>query len=103
MKALSDKITDCPSSDIIEIVLCGEISEETEVETDSYQSAFSSGYYLFRVKDKTETKIDYAKYENDVSLKGEFIRLVKEQQDLSDEEKSKIIMTGIKALAGRLN
>ncbi|MBO7582237.1 MAG: DNA repair exonuclease [Treponema sp.] len=103
MNAISEKITDCPSSDIIEIVLCGEISEETEVETESYQSALSAGYYLLRVKDKTETKIDYAKYENDVSLKGEFIRLVKEQQDLSDEEKSKIIMTGIKALAGRLN
>ena len=103
MKAISDKIFDCPSKDIIEVILTGEISEETEIETDSYQTAFSSKYYLIRIKDKTETKIDYAKYENDVSLKGEFIRLVNEQNDISDEEKTKIIMTGIKALAGRLN
>ena len=103
MKAISDEIIDCPSKDIIEVLLTGEISEETEIETDSYQTAFSSKYYLIRIKDKTETKIDYAKYENDVSLKGEFIRLVKEQNDITDEEKTKIIMTGIKALAGRLN
>ena len=38
-------------------------------------------------------------YESDISLKGEFIRLVL-GQDLTDEEKRKIITTGIKALSG---
>ena len=81
------------------------IAEETEIESSSYESALKSDFNFFylRVKDKTERKINFEKYENDVSLKGEFIRLVKESSDLSDEEKSKIIMTGIKALAGRLN
>ena len=40
------------------------------------------------------------KYQNDISLKGEFIRLVLNQEDLTDEQKSKIISTGIKALSG---
>ena len=40
------------------------------------------------------------KYQNDISLKGEFIRLVLSQESLNDEEKSKVISTGIKALAG---
>ena len=40
------------------------------------------------------------KYQNDISLKGEFIRLVLKQEDLTDEQKSKIISTGIKALSG---
>ena len=39
------------------------------------------------------------KYKYDVSLKGEFIRLVLEQE-MTDEEKNKIINTGIRALAG---
>ena len=38
-------------------------------------------------------------YENDVSLKGEFIRLVL-SQNLPEEEQKKIITTGIKALSG---
>ena len=105
MKSISSAVANLPSKDIIQIDLTGEISEETEIETDSYESVVKSDYdfYYIRVKDKTETKIDFEKYENDVSLKGEFIRLVKENDDLSDEEKSKIIMTGIKALAGRLS
>ena len=105
MKEISQAISSLPQKDIIQVDLTGEISEETEIESSSYESALKSDFNFFylRVKDKTERKINFEKYENDVSLKGEFIRLVKENSDLSDEEKSKIIMTGIKALAGRLN
>ena len=99
------KIADIPQKDIVQVDLTGEVSEDTEIEENSYLAALKSAhnYYYIRIKNRTEVKIDYKKYEDDVSLKGEFIRLVKEQKDLSDEEKSKVIMTGIKALAGRLN
>ncbi len=102
MKKITDSLAGIPSQDIVQLDLTGELSEETEVEPDSYQSALASDYFYIRIKDKTEVKIDYTKYEKDVSLKGEFIRLVKNQQNLTEEQKSKIIMTGIKALAGRL-
>ena len=103
MNSISQKISDISSDDIVEVLLTGEVSEDSDIETEAYQSSFAKNYYLIRIKDKTEAKINYDKYENDVSLKGEFIRLVKEQNDLSDEEKAKVIITGIKALAGRLN
>ncbi len=103
IKTIKSNISEISEDDIVEINLTGDVSEDAEIETDSYTSALSPNFYLLRIKDKTETKIDYEKYEKDVSLKGEFIRLVKEQNDLSEEEKAKIIMTGIKALAGRLN
>lgn len=96
-------IAGIPSGDIVQVTLTGEITEDTDIETDSYQAAFSPQYFFIRFKDRTEIKIDWTQYENDVSLKGEFIRLVKAQNDLSEQEKKTIIMTGIKALAGRLN
>lgn len=102
MRKITDSLAGISSKDIVQVDLTGELSEETEIEPESYQSALASDYFYVRVKDKTETKIDYTKYEKDVSLKGEFIRLVKNQQNLSEEQKIKIIMTGIKALAGRL-
>lgn len=102
MKKITDSLAEFSSQDIVQVDLTGELSEETEIETESYQSALASEYFYIRVKDKTEVKIDFTKYEKDVSLKGEFIRLVKNQQNLSEEQKTKIIMTGIKALAGRL-
>ncbi len=102
MRKITDSLAGISSKDIVQVDLTGELSEETEIEPESYRSALASDYFYVRVKDKTETKIDYTKYEKDVSLKGEFIRLVKNQQNLSEEQKIKIIMTGIKALAGRL-
>ena len=47
----------------------------------------------------THLKIDYNEYENDASLKGEFIRMVL-QSDLSEEQKTEVIRCGILALSG---
>ena len=40
------------------------------------------------------------KYKYDRTLKGEFIRLVTSKTDITDEEKDKIIRTGLAALMG---
>lgn len=89
------------SEDIVEVVLTGAVDEGADIESEAYEEALAGKYFFIRVKNKTQNKIDFAKYKNDVSLKGEFIRLVQSQKDLSNEEKSQIIITGIKALAGR--
>lgn len=103
MKKIDESVADIPQSDIVQVTLSGEVTEETEIEPDSYVSTIENNFFYVRIKDKTELKIDYEKYKNDISLKGEFIRLVNQNNGLSDEEKAKVIMTGIKALAGRLN
>ena len=56
-------------------------------------------YNVPKIYDETTLEIDYMSYEKDISLKGEFIRLVL-SQDLSQEEQRQIITTGIKALSG---
>jgi hypothetical protein len=45
--------------------------------------------------------MDYSAYEGDNSLKGEFVRTVRERTDYTEEEKAQIIAFGLKALAGR--
>lgn len=101
LHAIEKEVEDIPSKDIVQVKLVGEISENTDVETDSYTKVFESRFFYIKLKNNCESKIDYEKYENDVSLKGEFVRLVKQQEKLSDSQKTRIIMTGIKALAGR--
>ena len=44
-------------------------------------------------------RIDPEDYKNDISLKGEFIRLVL-ASDTSEEEKATMIRTGLQALTG---
>ena len=51
------------------------------------------------MKDETKLEICPEAYQNDVSLKGEFIRQVL-GSDLSERDKAAIIRAGVSALAG---
>jgi hypothetical protein len=51
------------------------------------------------VYDKTKLSIRAEDYQNDISLKGEFVRLVL-ASDLDEEVKLQVIEKGIRALGG---
>ena len=96
---IQDKIRKIESSSLVKIVLTGNVELETNIDIKYLTKKFENELYFLKIYDKTSIKIDYMKYQYDTSLKGEFIRLVL-SQDLSEEEKTKIISTGIKALSG---
>lgn len=83
---------------LVKVVLTGKIEVETNLDIEYLTKKFENDFYFIKIYNRTSLKIDYMKYQNDKSLKGEFIRLVL-SQNLSDEEKNKIINTGIKALS----
>lgn len=93
-------VSDIPSDDLVKVVLTGEMDEEADVDTDYILRRLEPLFFFVKVHDRTQLRIDYTRYRNDVSLKGEFIRCV-EAMDTPDEEKRAIILTGIRALAGR--
>ena len=93
-------IKEIPSEDLVKVILKGEISENTKSEIDIESFLRSKMFYFWKIYDETKVKIDYEKYRNDVSLKGEFVRQV-EAENLSDQEKANIIITGLKALDGK--
>ena len=93
------KISEVSKENLVKIVLIGEVDLETQKDIKYLKKKFEENFYFLKIYDRTKPKIDYMKYKYDASLKGEFIRLVLEQE-LSDEEKSEIINTGIKALSG---
>ena len=97
---IKEKIAGISELDLVKIVLEGEVELGEERDIDYYIKKFEARFYYLKIEDKTKVKIDYMKYQNDISLKGEFIRTVLEQKNLTETEKNKIIVTGIKALAG---
>ncbi len=86
---------------IYRIELVGEVDgeiDEFEKEVHAYlvvDCAFLS------VKDCTKKKIDYDGYEYDLSLRGEFVRAVKNSEEYTEDEKAQIIVHGLRALSGR--
>ena len=85
---------------IYRIELVGEIDAQTEEFAADVQRFLEGDCAYISVKDKTKKKIDYAAYDGDNSLKGEFVRTVLES-DYTEEEKAQMIAYGLKALIGR--
>lgn len=87
------------SRSLVKIVLVGEVDVDCEINTDFLKDMFEEYFYYEKVYDETKLLINYSDYEKDVSLKGEFIRMVL-QSDMSEEKKSEVIRCGIMALSG---
>ena len=95
---IKEQISNIEKQNLVKIVLIGEIELETEIDIDYLTKKLQNYFYFVKIYNETKVKIDYTKYKYDASLKGEFIRLVLEQ-DFTDEQKNEIIITGIKALS----
>ncbi len=87
--------------DIYRIELVGEVGADVDEFEEDVRAYLRTSCAYLSVKDCTKKKIDYAAYEYDNSLKGEFVRAVKEKAEYTEEEKAQIIAYGLKALAGR--
>lgn len=96
---IDNSVKDIEKEALIKIILTGKVDINSERDINYLEKKYKNMFYFAKIYDETILKIDYMKYENDASLKGEFIRLVL-KQDLPEEEKRKIITTGIKALTG---
>lgn len=97
---LEEAIRTISPRDLVKVVLTGEVDAQTDIDVKYLLGRFSDRFYFLKLYDHTTLMLRKEDYQNDISLKGEFIRMV-EEQDLEENEKKAIIMLGLKALAGR--
>jgi hypothetical protein len=97
---IEEKTRDFKREDIVRVRLIGRIKPGVKFDTDAIVHRFSDKFYHFEAEDETRLLISPEDYENDRSLKGEFIRLVLSSDKLSEREKSDIISCGLSALMG---
>lgn len=96
-RQVTKTIKNVSQEDIIQIALKGFYDLDLIKQTENLEENLKDNYYFARVIDKSKLKINPKQYENDISLKGEFIRNVL-SSNFSSDEKNKIIEYGIKAL-----
>lgn len=99
MKAM-ESVSHISNQDYVKLTFVGEIAEDISIDIMYLERKLSERYYSFKIQDKTELEIDFFKYTNDISLKGEFIRTV-ETLGLPKDEMNKIVLTGLQALKGQ--
>lgn len=96
MKKASQNIS---KKDMVEFILTGAADPSARIAKKYLYNLAENDFFFVKIKDETKLMIDPKDYENDISLKGEFIRLVM-ASDASEEDKIKIIRTGLEALTG---
>lgn len=96
---INEKIEKISKQNLVKIILVGKVDISSERDIDYLLKKYNEEFYYVKIYDKTTLKINYLDYENDASLKGEFIRMIL-KENLTEEEKKEIIITGLKALAG---
>ena len=85
--------------DLVKIELTGKISEEAEINEEYILHVFKEDFYFLKVKNSVKVNVDYRKYANDESLKGWFIRLVENSEELDEEMKGQVVQMGLRALS----
>lgn len=90
-----------PQSDIIRVVLKGETDfDNSGLEKELRTRLERSGRYYADVKNQTYRRLDLNALAGEVSLRGEFVRLVL-ADNIPDEKKREVISLGLRALEGR--
>lgn len=91
------KLNDIPQDDMVRLRLQGYYNLDLLKQNDMLEEALNEKFYFAKVSDESKLKINPKDYENDISLKGEFIRNVL-SSNLPENDKNMIIEYGIKAL-----
>lgn len=99
LRAMEGAAAGIPGRDLVKFVLRGGYTLQTQKDLTFLQKMLGGRFYFVKIKDASSLKIDPESYANDISLKGEFIRMVM-ASDRPREEKDRIILLGIRALSG---
>ena len=100
LSAMEQAGSQIPGSSLVKFTLTGTHTLETQRDFKFLEKMLESRYYFVKIKDESRLEIARGDYEHDISLKGEFIRMVL-ASDKPQEEKEQIIRWGIQALLGQ--
>ena len=90
---------DVSAENLVKLTLTGNYTLETQKDLQFLKKMLEGRFWFLKIKDESRLKIEKESYEHDLSLKGEFIRLVM-ASDRTEAEKERMILCGIRALSG---
>lgn len=94
-------LQDIESNHMVHLHLTGHIPAEHDLHIDWLLQKYLDDFYLLKIENDTQPIIHYEDYQYDISLKGEFIRLVLSSSELTQKEKEQIITEGLWTLSGK--
>ena len=87
--------------DMCRVILTGEVKFDCSSIAADVEAELKPMFYCVSVKDETRPSADISSLMNDKTLKGAFVRAVAAADGYTDEQKSRVLAAGLKALSGR--
>ncbi|MFC2470117.1 MAG: metallophosphoesterase [Lachnoanaerobaculum gingivalis] len=97
--AMKKETQDISKNDMVEFILTGSRDIASDLSIKYLYQLADTDFFFVKIKDNTKVELDPKEFENDISLKGEFIRLVMASNSCK-EDKIQIIRAGLEALSG---
>lgn len=97
---VQSEIKSISSRSIVKVILTGKVNFDIADVDKDIESLLANKFFHIKVENKLKRLINVKDYEKDLSLKGEFVRTVAANNELTDEEKDEILNIGIKLLNG---
>ncbi len=101
IQKIREEVENIQKENIVEIILKGTKDLDTFISLRYIKQVLQNDFFYIKVKDETKLYISKEEYQNDISLKGEFIRLVLDSSEVS-HDMEQIIQYGIEALSGEI-
>ncbi len=99
LDAAEAAVATLPDTDMVKLTLTGYFEEGLIKDTDRLAKKLNERFFFAEVKDESRLLLRPEDYQNDISLKGEFIRRVL-ASGLSEAIGSRVIAAGLSALRG---
>lgn len=90
-----------PLTGIVRVTLNGEIGEDVDVRLEDLQSLGSNLEAFLPRVGTLSVAYDIDDLVHEQTVRGEFVRAVRQDPTLNDEDRRRVIVTGLRALAGR--
>ena len=101
-KRVNAAILGISENDMVRLNLIGEVEEHYLKEPEQIKVLLDGRFFFSRVKDSIRLRLRADRYRTDISLKGEFVRRVLNDKNLSEEDKQRVLSFGLRALEGEM-
>ncbi len=99
MALVQECVAEISEKDLVKLILTGKTQMDFDIDLGRILRTLQAQFFFVKGYDRTSVAVDYESFRNDRSLKGEFVRLM-EQQDFSEEDRAEMIELGMKAIMG---
>ena len=103
MDTVMEAVSGISREDMVRVILTGDVVFDTAGPARMLETMLSGEFYFAGVKDRTARKYDTELLAGDRSIRGEFLRTVRDDASVPEETRRNAAVLGLKALDGTLS